>query len=143
MQVLFWHWWLVALGLLILEVLAPGTFFLWMGVSAALVGVLLMLMPAMGFKIQMFLFALLAIGAILAWLKYRKLRPVTEFVPHLNDRSGQYIGRVLILSKAIENGTGRALVGDTHWRVVGPDLPVGSKVRVVDVDGSTLVVQQA
>jgi|GEM_PF-5817256 len=30
----YWHWWLFAVVLFIIEVVVPGTFFLWMGVSA-------------------------------------------------------------------------------------------------------------
>ena len=33
----FWYWWVAAVVLIILETLVPGTFFLWMGVSASVV----------------------------------------------------------------------------------------------------------
>ena len=33
-----WHWWILAVALVVLEAFAPGTFFLWMGISAAVVG---------------------------------------------------------------------------------------------------------
>ncbi|GIT25636.1 MAG: hypothetical protein CM1200mP41_16800 [Gammaproteobacteria bacterium] len=38
-HVVHWTWWIIAVVLIILEVSAPGTFFLWMGVSAGVVGV--------------------------------------------------------------------------------------------------------
>jgi hypothetical protein len=47
------------------------------------------------------------------------------------------------LVTAIENGVGRARVGDSEWRVQGPDLPVGSRVRALSVNGNTLVVEAA
>jgi hypothetical protein len=34
-------------------------------------------------------------------------------------------------------------VGDTVWKVKGPDLPAGARVRVVDVEGAVLVVTGA
>ena len=37
-HVVHWTWWIIAVVLIILEVSAPGTFFLWMGVSAGVVG---------------------------------------------------------------------------------------------------------
>ena len=35
----------------------------------------------------------------------------------------------------IERGFGRIRVGDSVWRVSGPDLPAGAKVRVVSAEG--------
>ena len=32
----FWHWWLLAVALLILEVFSPGVFALWLGLAAGL-----------------------------------------------------------------------------------------------------------
>ena len=40
-EIEFWHWWVAAIGLIVVEVFAPGTVALWMGVSAAVVGLLL------------------------------------------------------------------------------------------------------
>ena len=42
---------------------------------------------------------------------------------------------------AIENGVGKAKVGDTYWRVTGPDTPQGEKVKVVGFEGATLKVE--
>ena len=33
-----WNWWILALLLMGLEILAPGTFFLWFGISAFVIG---------------------------------------------------------------------------------------------------------
>ena len=30
-----WHWWILTAALIILEVFAPGAFFLWLGLAAA------------------------------------------------------------------------------------------------------------
>jgi len=61
----------------------------------------------------------------------------------LNRRAEQLIGRVVVLDQAIANGVGRARIDDAFWVVAGPDLPAGSRVRVVAVDGMTLKVQDA
>ena len=36
----FWHWWILGLALIIAETVLPGTYFLWMGVSAVALGVI-------------------------------------------------------------------------------------------------------
>ncbi|TIU25428.1 MAG: NfeD family protein, partial [Mesorhizobium sp.] len=48
----------------------------------------------------------------------------------LNRRGAQMVGRTATLSEPIQNGRGRIRLGDTLWRVSGPDLPAGTQVRV-------------
>ncbi|MEF3007260.1 NfeD family protein, partial [Pseudomonas aeruginosa] len=57
------------------------------------------------------------------------------------QRGRRYGGRVLVLSEAIVNGIGQVRLEDTVWRVAGPDLPRGSRVRVTGSEGATLRVE--
>ena len=43
----------------------------------------------------------------------------------------------------IVNGHGQVRVDDTNWRVTGPDLPSGTRVKVVAADGAVLKVEKA
>ena len=43
----------------------------------------------------------------------------------------------------IVGGRGQIKVDDTNWRVTGPDLPSGAKVRVAGADGAVLAVERA
>ena len=71
----FWHWWILALALIIAETLLPGTFFLWMGVSALVLGVLAWLIPTMGWEIQLMLFAVLSLVSIVGWRMWQRKNP--------------------------------------------------------------------
>ncbi len=54
------------------------------------------------------------------------------------------VGREFYLDGEIAKGFGSIRVGDSVWRVRGPDLPPGEKVRVVSVSGGvTLEVEKA
>jgi hypothetical protein len=139
----FWHWWILALALIIAETFLPGTFFLWMGVSALVLGVIAWLIPAMGWEIQMMLFAVLSLVSIVGWRMWQRKHPDETDQPSLNRRGEQYIDRVFTLETAIENGFGKVRVGDTLWRVKGGDLAAGTKVRVTAADGIVLVVEPA
>ncbi|MGB5464450.1 MAG: NfeD family protein [Sedimenticolaceae bacterium] len=139
----FWHWWILGLALIIAETLLPGTYFLWMGVSAVVLGVLAWLFPAMGWEIQLMLFALLSLASIVVWRMWQRRHPDESDQPMLNRRAEQYIGRVFVLEAAIENGFGKVRVADSLWRVKGADAPVGSRVRVTAADGIVLVVEPA
>jgi inner membrane protein len=140
-QVVFWHWWILAGILLILELSSPVFFFLWVGIAAAAVGLLLLVIPSLTMEMQLVLFGVLSIVAVLAWRKYRESHPPVSDQPLLNQRGRQYAGRVFTLDHPIVNGVGKVIVDDSTWRVKGPDLPAGQHVRVVDVEGVVFVVE--
>ena len=58
-QVVFWHWWILAGILLILELTIPAFFFLWLGIAAAATGLIVMVMPGLSMETQLVLFAVL------------------------------------------------------------------------------------
>lgn len=140
-EIIFWHWWSLGAILLIVELLAPGMFFLWMGESAFVVGAIIWLFPGMDEEYQVMLFSVLSVISILAARRFLKRRPIESDRPFLNQRTAQYIGRVFTLEEAIVNGRGKIRVDDSTWRVEGADCPAGAKVRVVDAEGVILKVQ--
>lgn len=140
--VLYWHWWILGVVFLTLEMLVPGTFMLWLGVAAGVIGLILVVAPDLRVEYQLLLFAILSIASIVAWRAYDRRRPTQSDQPTLNRRADQYLARVFKLEQAIVNGQGKAVVDDTVWLVVGPDLPVGTAVRCVGVEGTALRVEK-
>ena len=139
----FWHWWILSGILLILELTSPIFFFLWVGIAAAAVGFLLLLMPSLSLETQLVLFGIMSIVAVVAWRKYRETHPPESEQPLLNQRGMQYHDRVFSLDHPIVNGVGKVVVDDSTWRVKGPDLPSGTRVRVTGIDGTVFVVEPA
>ena len=145
-EVVFWHWWVIGVVLLLLEILAPGAFFLWMSAAAGIVGVALIAFPGMDWKIQLFLFAVLSVAAIVAWRYYVKKNPTESDEPLLNQRGAQYVGRTFILDAEMSLGRGKIQVDDSTWRVecdAGQDIPAGARVKVIGIQGTTLTVEPA
>jgi len=137
-----WNWFILAAALLLLEVMAPGTFMLWLGLSATLVG-LISLVVNWGWQYQLVAFALFSIAAIPLWRRVGARAGGPTDQPFLNRRADAFIGRVFTLEKPIVGGNGTIGIGDTVWRISGPDCPSGSKVKVAAVDGATLKVEPA
>ncbi len=139
-----WLWWIIGLALLILEIILPGVFMLWFGIAAIIVGTISLTVGESVFwpwQAQVIAFAVLSlISAIIGRKYFYSTHPDTD-QPNLNERGAQMIGKISTLSDPLENGAGRIKLGDTIWRVVGPDLPAGSKVKVVDIDAGTLRVE--
>lgn len=138
----YWHWFVLAALLIGLELLAPGYVFLWIAVAAGITGVLKLLLP-IGWEVQLILFGVIAVVTVIYAKKFIKKYAKETDQPTLNRRGDKYIGHVYMLDQAIENGSGKVKVGDTMWRVEGDNLPAGSKVKVVAVNGASFVVERA
>lgn len=142
-QLTYWHWFILAAILIILEVFAPGAFLLWIGIAAGVVGAVLYFVPGMNWEFQFILFSLAAVGSILAWRGYRSKHPVTTDEPMLNRRGAQYVGRVFTLDTPIVDGIGKIRVDDSTWKIEGVDCPAGTKVKVVGIENTVLKVETA
>jgi inner membrane protein len=139
-----WNWMALGLVLLALEIMVPGIFLLWIGIAAVLVGTLaLMIGDAGGFTwhVQVLLFLVLSlVSAYIGKRIMAKGDGVSE-QPMLNQISEQLVGRTGTLTEPIVNSRGRVRLGDTQWRVTGPDLPAGATIKVVSAKGSELGVE--
>ncbi|MCC6133999.1 MAG: NfeD family protein [Candidatus Contendobacter sp.] len=134
----YWNWWLLGVALMAIEAIAPGFFFLWMGVAALLVGLLLTLLP-MAWTYQVLLFAVLSVGSIVAWRLRLRRHPTQTQDSLLNRRGHQYVGRVFTLEAPVVNGYGKIRVDDSTWKVaVNQDCPAGARLRIVGADGVIL-----
>ena len=138
----WWHWWITAALLGIVEAMVPGAVAIWFAAAAAVVGALLLVVP-LPWQLQLVLFGALSVGALAFWRYWKREHPETSELPRLNQRAAQYIGEVCVLSEAIVQGSGKARVGDGFWKVRGPDLPGGTPVRVTGVEGVVLIVEAA
>ena len=140
-NLLFWHWWVFAIVLIILEILTPGAFFMWMGASASLIGLFLLVAPETSWEIQFILFAVISILSIIAGKFWFKRNPIHSEQPTLNQREDDLIGQIFEVEQAIINGSGRIKVGESTWKAKGPDCEIGSSVRVIKVKGTELIVE--
>ena len=136
-----WHWWGAGILFLILELFAPATFFLWLAVSALLVGCISWLAPELSWQIEFLLFAIFSVVSLVGYRMYLSRNPIETDAPTLNRRGEQYIGQVYELVDPIVNGYGKVKIGDSIWKVKGVDAEVGNKVKVIAVDGIILQVE--
>lgn len=134
-----WSWWIGGLLLLGLEVVAPGTFFLWFGLSALVVGTLALFFD-IAWQAELVLFGALSLVSLLAGRAFMRRSGNAEGDPSLNRRGSRLVGREFVLEQPISQGDGRVRIDDTIWRVTGDDMPSGTRIRVERLDGPVLVV---
>lgn len=140
-QIEFWHWLIAAVVMIIIEMVLPAAYFLWMGISAFIVGLLLYTMPTIPLLIQVVIFGVLSIVTVYLYKRHKRMNPQEKDEPKLNRRGEQYIGRSFTLEEAIVNGVGKVKVDDSTWKVKGTDMPAGMKVRVLSVEGTVFNVE--
>lgn len=135
-----WAWIILGVLLIGVELLTPGAFFLWLGLAAIATGLIDAVLD-LSWQASALLFALLCVAAVI--LGRAVTRSKTQDEPQaetLNRRGQSLVGRVFTLETPIKDGEGRIRVDDSSWRVTGADRFAGAKVRVVRIEGSTLVV---
>ena len=140
-----WSWWVLGLALLAAELLVPGVFLVWIGIAAILTGTLSLLFWESAWwtwQPQLLVFAIFAVIAILIGRRY--FAQSTESAePLLNQRGESLVGRTAVLKDGISEGRGRVKLDDTTWSVQGPDLPAGTRVKIVACHGRDLMVEPA
>jgi hypothetical protein len=135
-----WAWIILGVVLIGIELVAPGAFLVWLGLAAIVTGLLDAVLD-LSWQAAALVFALLSVAAVV--LGRMVSRPGAEpdtGAPHLSQRGQSLVGRVFVLESPIKDGEGRIRVDDSSWRVTGADRFAGARVRVVRVEGSTLVV---
>ncbi|WP_296747004.1 NfeD family protein [Mesorhizobium sp.] len=128
-----WNWMVLGIVLLVMEVVAPGVFMLWIGIAALIVGAVSLLFwdaASWTWQVQVLVFLVLAVISAFVGRRLSVARHDTTDQPLLNRRGAQMVGRTATLAEPIKDGRGRIRLGDTLWRVSGPDLPAGTQVRV-------------
>lgn len=131
-----WNWMVLGIILLVLEIVLPGVFLVWIGIASLIVGAISIFAWESGFwtwQTQVLLFLVLSVASAFASRRLAGPRKDDSDQPLLNRRGDQLIGRTATLAEPIRNGRGRIQLGDTLWRVSGPDLPAGTRVRVTAV----------
>tara|TARA_R110002110_G_scaffold260260_1_gene475933 strand:- start:121640 stop:122116 length:477 start_codon:yes stop_codon:yes gene_type:complete len=138
----FWHWWAFAVALIVIEVFATSTLLLWPGISAAILGLVVLIRPDFDWRYQMLLFAVLSVISTVLWLRWLRMRPIESDHPTLNTRGRSYVGRRITLSEPLNDGRGRVRIDDTWWQVSADSaLDKGVEIEVTDTDGATLIVR--
>jgi inner membrane protein len=130
-------WVAVGLGLLILEMLLPGVFMMYLGVAACGAG-LLTLAFEFGFSGQVVSFGILATIALTIGLRVRRPGGIMH-----TEREG-LVGRPAT-ALVFQGRDGRVRLGDTDWPArVPPDIAPpdpGARLRVAQVHGTILIVR--
>ncbi len=140
----FWHWMVLGAVLVVIELLAPGIWFLWLGIGAIATGLVVLLLADLSWQIQAVIFSGFSVVSVIIGRMIMRRSKQAEDHPMLNRRAAQYVGKTFALEADTKLGYGDVRIGDSVWRVQLTDpslqLTAGAKVIVTGVDGATLKV---
>lgn len=145
-SLVYWHWLALAAALVALEIVVPGVFLIFLGVASATVGVVLLTIPGLDWRLQLVIFAFLAVSLIFIGRRVYGRMAEAEDHTSLNRRGDRLVGQSFPLAGAMKGGRGRLRVGDTDWLARrasddAADIADGVMMRVVAVEGAILVVE--
>lgn len=140
--VLWWHWIVFGIALLILD-MSMGTFFiLGLGVAAIIVGVIDTFVGT-SFTVELTIWMILSILAIMAWFKWFREPPLTD--------SGQSNYRLDTLGVVMEDiqphSRGKVtfdtpVLGNTSWHAISKvDIDKDTRVQIVQINGQLIEVE--
>ncbi len=132
--------WLVIALVLAASELITGNFVVLMLAAAAGIVAISAQMGLDDITWQIVLFGALSVSLTAVWYRRRPkmLKPESNRV---NTGMKRWLGREFVIADGITSGRGRVALDDSTWSVMGPDCAPGSRVRVVSVEGTTLVVE--
>ncbi|ENO85618.1 NfeD family protein [Thauera linaloolentis] len=143
----WWHWEIVGVGLVLLELAIPAFFVIWFGFGALLVGLLLLAAPELSLAAQVAAWAFASVAMAVLWFRVFKR---SQHKTLIGTAAGEVIGEVGLLVSAVapfQRGKvrfQRPVLGAEEWACMAESaIAAGERVRVVSVEGSFVKVAKA
>jgi len=147
-DILYWHWLVVGMILMIAEIFIPSFTAFWFGLAALLMGGLSLLGLKLDLNWALFLWLLFSIAFTVAWFKWIRPRAIDRTKAGLSREAvvGER-GQIVKVPKEGTRGEVRFTVpvlGQETWPCLCQvDLKLGDMVMVKDVLGNALLVEPA
>ena len=145
LELVYWHWVVIGIALVLLEIFIPSFTALWFGAGAIIVGILLAVFPGLPIVAQILLWALLS--SLLTWSWFKYLKPLSKDKTKAGlsrEAITGEVGQVLVTPNDGRKGKLRfpaPVLGDDEWEFIAQDeVAIGDRVRVIDVSGNSLIV---
>jgi membrane protein implicated in regulation of membrane protease activity len=137
-----WHWFVLAVILIVLEVTTTTGFLLGIAFAALALAGILMVVPDLSWDWQFLSFGVLSVVLTLGYRVYFRPDNDASDNPLLNDRAAQMMGKAFVLGVDLDR-SGADMLGDTRWALRSAGrIKQGARVRVVAVEGMVLTVEE-
>ena len=145
MELVYWHWIVLGIVLMLAEIFIGSFFIFWFGAAAVVVGLSLTIAPSISAPTQLIFWTLLSLVFAVAWFRF--LKPLSKDVTKAGLSREALIGEIgQVLSVPNDDKRGMVrfpapLLGSDEWLIMSQDsLSIGDRVSVKDVSGNSLIV---
>lgn len=145
MNLLWWHWLVAGMALVMLELLVPAFVLIWLGIAALCVGVTVLLVE-LSFGAQFFLWGVLSLVMMWGWFKVVKSPDRTQAG---SSKQGVIGIKGLVTRDITELAAGEIMfqqpvLGADRWPAVAEEvIAAGERAVIVDVQSQVLKVARA
>ncbi len=143
-SMLWWHWVVFGLLLVVSEIVVPLFVIIWFGLAAIIVGFIDFLFDT-PFTLEIALWTILSVVLLVLWFKFFKGKSITE--------SGQSDFRLetkgIVIKKIPHGERGKVrfeapVLGSSQWHATSEEnLEVGTIVHIIEVNGQLIKVAKA
>ena len=147
-QLLYWHWVIFGIALMLFEIVIPSFTALWFGAAAIVVGLCLWLIPSLSVTAQLIAWA--GFSVLLTWLWFKFLKPLAIDKTQAGLSLEAIVGEAgVVINVPIESRKGKLrfpapILGSDEWLFIANEtLQAGDRVRVIDISGNSLIVRKA
>ncbi len=140
----WWHWMVLGVALILLELAIPAFFVIWFGLGAMIVGLVQLALPSMNLAAQIGLWIVASLAFVALWLKVFKAQVHRTRV---GLSRGQFAGEIGLVTRTIQpyqKGQIRfqkPILGSESWEAIADeDIAQGERVHVLQVEGNILRV---
>ncbi|WP_461481046.1 NfeD family protein [Porticoccus sp.] len=140
-----WHWLVLGIVLVIMEIFIPSFTIFWFGLGALIVGVLLLFIPHLSLTGQLLVWLLASCAFALLWFKYFKPRMIDKTTAGIAresaiGESGQVIKVPMGERRGIVRFTTPVLSADEWEFICEQEVAEGDRVFIKEFSGNTLIV---
>ncbi len=147
-QMLYWHWLVFGVALMVLEIFLASFVVLWFGIGAVVVGLCQWLFPALPFAGQLLVWLLASSAMAIVWFRYVKPRMIDKTTVGVVREAliGEF-GQVIKVP--VDGGRGIArfsvpVLGSDEWEFICEEpVALGDRIVIREFSGNTLIVARA
>jgi len=140
-----WHWLVLGILLVIMEIFIPSFTVLWFGLGALVVGVVLWPLPELPLAAQLLIWIVASCLFTILWFKYFKPRMIDKTTAGIaREAAVGESGQVIKVPAGERRGVVRfaiPILSADEWEFIcEQDVAVGDRVFIKEFSGNTLIV---
>ncbi|MDR3448678.1 MAG: NfeD family protein [Alphaproteobacteria bacterium] len=147
MTLLWHHWAILGVALVVGELLVPAFVLVWFGLGALIVAALLAIAPDTSLILQILLWIASSITFVFLWFKLFKPQLHKTLAGRSQAEALGEVGLMVTNVEPFQKGSVRfqtPLIGSDVWECIADEtITAGTRVKVTNVEGSLLRVTKA